>query len=123
MEGQARLTPISRLMPSAPFPYGMKKEDHDRHLFGDISTFREIKTESNIHPFREIKTESNINPFSDRKSGFRFESLATEFEHMDDNDSGIGAFKFMIIIYEKQVLQLFTLSLSILREATGQGYN
>ena len=96
MEGQARLTPISRLMPSAPFPFGMKKEDQDRQLFGDKSTFREIKTENHIHAFSDI-----------RRTGFRFESLATEFEHMDDNDSGIGALLFMIIIYETQVLQIF----------------
>ena len=98
MEGQARLTPISRLMPSAPFPFGMKKEDQDRQLFGDKSTFREIKTENYIHALSDI-----------RRTGFRFESLATEFEHMDDNDSGIGALFFMIIIYETQVLQIFQL--------------
>ena len=83
MEGQARLTPISRLMPSAPFPFGIKREDQDRELFGDKSLFREIKTENSIHAF------------SDRRQGFRFESLATEFEHMDDNDSGIGTLKYL----------------------------
>ena len=96
MEGQARLTPLSHLLPSAPFPFGMKKEDHDRQLFGDRSTFREIKTENHIHAFSDIK-----------RTSFRFETLATEFEHMDDNDSGIGALLYMIIIYETQVLQIF----------------
>ena len=88
MEGRARLTPISHLMPSAmPFPFGLKKENDDRELFGDKSTFREIKTENhNHHAFSDIK-----------RTSFRFESLATEFEHMDDNDSGIGALIHIII--------------------------
>ena len=102
MEGRTRLTPISHLMQSAPFPFGLKKEDHDRELFGDKSTFREIKTESRNHIF-----EKDVNTFSDiKRSSFRFESLATEFEHMEDNDSGIGALIYIIIFYEAQVLQI-----------------
>ena len=47
-------------------------------IFGDKSNFKEIKPE-----------------ISERKSGFRFEHLATEFENKMDteNDSGIGKFK------------------------------
>ena len=57
---------------SPPFPFTNKTED--KSIFGDNKNFREIKPE-----------------FSERKSGFRFEHLATEFENkMDENDSGIG---------------------------------
>ena len=87
MEEQARLTAMSRLLPNAPFPYGMRKEEQDRQIFGDKSTFREIKMEA-----KEFDNENSFNAYSEiRKPGFRFESLATEFEHMDENDSGIGA--------------------------------
>ena len=52
-------------------------------IFGDKSNFREIKPE-----------------FSERKSGFRFEHLATEFENKMDteNDSGIGKHKSLTIL-------------------------
>ena len=71
-------------------------------LFGDKSTFREIKTE---HLNNVFKKEAH--DFSDiKRSSFRFESLATEFEHMEDNDSGIGAVIYIIILYEEQVLQV-----------------
>ena len=113
MEGRTRLTPISHLMPSAPFPFGLKKEDHDRILFGDKSTFREIKTE---HLNDMFKKEAH--DFSDiKRSSFRFESLATEFEHMEDNDSGIGAVIYIIILYEEQVLQII-LQLSYIMSGT-----
>ena len=66
--------PHPDLTPSAPFPFSIKREEEDRLIFGDRKNFREIKPS-----------------FSERKSGFRFEHMATEFENnMDENDSGIG---------------------------------
>ena len=57
-----------------PFPFTQKREDQDKFLFGDKKNFKEIKQE-----------------IPERKSGFRFENLATEFENrMEENDSGIG---------------------------------
>jgi len=86
-EERARLTAMSRLLPNAPFPYGMRKEEQDRQIFGDKSTFREIKMEA-----KDNDNENSFNAYSEiRKPGFRFESLATEFEHMDENDSGIDS--------------------------------
>jgi len=56
-------------------------------IFGDKSTFREIKTERLNEVFKK-----EAHDFSDiKRSSFRFESLATEFEHMEDNDSGIDS--------------------------------
>lgn len=67
--------PSRHLTLSPPFPFAIKREEEDKMIFGDKSNFREIKPE-----------------FSERKSGFRFEHLATEFENKMDteNDSGIG---------------------------------
>ena len=57
-----------------PFPFTQQREDQDKLIFGDKKNFQEIKQE-----------------IPERKSGFRFEHLATEFENrMDENDSGIG---------------------------------
>ena len=66
--------PSRHLTLSPPFPFASRTEEQDKLIFGDRSNFREIKPE-----------------FSEKKSGFRFEHLATEFENkMDENDSGIG---------------------------------
>ena len=66
--------PSRHLTLSPPFPFASRREEQDKLIFGDRSNFREIKPE-----------------FSEKKSGFRFEHLATEFENkMDENDSGIG---------------------------------
>ena len=68
-----------RLTLSPPFPFA-KREHQDKIIFGDKINFGEIP----------IKPE-----MTDRKSGFRFEHLATEFENkMDENDSGIGKHRF-----------------------------
>ena len=68
-----------RLTLSPPFPFA-KREHQDKLIFGDKINFGEIP----------IKPE-----MTDRKSGFRFEHLATEFENkMDENDSGIGKHRF-----------------------------
>ena len=57
-----------------PFPFTQQREDQDKLIFGDKKNFQEIKQE-----------------IPERKSGFRFEHLATEFENrMEENDSGIG---------------------------------
>ena len=85
--------PLANLSPSAPFPFSIKREEEDRLIFGDKNNFREIKPN-----------------FSDRKSGFRFEHMATEFENnMDENDSGIGKQKISVVISfdEKLLLTLF----------------
>ena len=55
---------LARLLPSAPFPFSTSPHHSSHHLFGQIQ---------------------ELTP--DRKTGFRFENLATQFE---DNDSGIG---------------------------------
>ena len=66
--------PLANLSSSAPFPFSVKREEEDRLIFGDRRNFREIKPN-----------------FCEKKSGFRFEHMATEFEHnMEENDSGIG---------------------------------
>ena len=61
----------SRLLPVAPFPFGERRQDQDKLIFGDTK----------------------------KPTGFRFETLATEFEnekeHQEDNDSGIGGYSFV----------------------------
>ena len=57
------------LSPSPPFPFAIKREP-DCQIFGPIRSG---------------------GPCSERR--FRFESLATEFETVEDNDSGIGAYR------------------------------
>ena len=58
---------LARLLPSAPFPFSTSPHHSSHHLFGQIQ---------------------ELTP--DRKTGFRFENLATQFETAEDNDSGIG---------------------------------
>ena len=67
---------------SPPFPFSQQREDQDKSIFGDKKNFQEIKQES-----------------PERKSGFRFEHLATEFENsrMDENDSGIGELSSLFV--------------------------
>ena len=69
-----RQNPLANLSSSVPFPFSVKREEEDRLIFGDRRNFREIKPN-----------------FCEKKSGSRFEHMATEFEHnMEENDSGIG---------------------------------
>ena len=64
-----------------PFPFTQQREDQDKSIFGDKKNFQEIKQE-----------------IPERKSGFRFEHLATEFENrMDENDSGIGELSSLFV--------------------------
>lgn len=64
-----------------PFPFSQQREDQDKSIFGDKKNFQEIKQE-----------------IPERKSGFRFEHLATEFENrMDENDSGIGELSSLFV--------------------------
>ena len=58
---------LARLLPSAPFPFSASPHHSSHHMFGQIQ---------------------ELTP--DRKTGFRFENLATKFETVEDNDSGIG---------------------------------
>ena len=64
-----------------PFPFAQQREDQDKSIFGDKKNFQEIKQE-----------------IPERKSGFRFEHLATEFENrMDEHDSGIGELSSLFV--------------------------
>ena len=65
---------LTTLSSSAPFPFSVKRDEEDRLIFGDRFFSREIKPN-----------------FTDKKAGFSFEHMATEFENnIDENDSGIG---------------------------------
>ena len=65
MEAPSEL--LARLLPSAPFPFTASPHHSSYQLFDQIQ---------------------ELTP--DRKTGFRFENLATQFETAEDNDSGIG---------------------------------
>ena len=58
---------LARLLPSAPFPFSTSPHHSSHQLFDQIQ---------------------ELTP--DRKTGFRFQKLATQFETAEDNDSGIG---------------------------------
>ena len=61
-------------------------------IFGDRSKFRELKSEQS----------------SDRKTGFSFQHLATEFEDKmeTENDSGIGRQTLYFLQFKKKTLHL-----------------
>ena len=72
---------MARLLPSVPFPFSSSSSTsvRSKQLFGERQALAEIKQET-----------SYTFATPDRKPGFRFESLATEFETAEENDSGIG---------------------------------
>jgi hypothetical protein len=71
MAGTSEL--MARLLPTTPVPISPAATARSPHLVGE----------------RPVALHRLATP--DRKPGFRFESLATEFETMEcDNDSGIG---------------------------------
>ena len=74
---------MARLLPSLPFPFSSSSSTsvRSKQLFGERQALAEIKQET---------TGSYAFATPDRKPGFRFESLATEFETAEENDSGIG---------------------------------
>ena len=68
---------MARLVPNVPFPFTSAfAVRSSKELFGERRALPTIKQE--------------VTP--ERKPTFRFESLATEFETMEENDSGIGTF-------------------------------
>ena len=78
---------LTSLSSSVPFPFSVKREEEDRLIFGDRRNFREIKPN-----------------FCEKKSGFRFEHMATEFEHnMEENDSGIGKQRNTLIVWSSSI--------------------
>ena len=76
---------MARLLPSVPFPFSSSSAAsvRSKQLFGERQALAEIKQEA---------TSSYVFATPDRKTGFRFESLATEFENTEESDSGIGGF-------------------------------
>ena len=68
---------------SFPFSSSSAASVRSKQLFGERQALAEIKQEA---------TSSYVFATPDRKTGFRFESLATEFENTEENDSGIGGF-------------------------------
>jgi len=74
---------MARLLPSVPFPFSSSSSStsvRSKQLFGERQALAEIKQESSC---------AFATP--ERKPSFRFESLATEFETAEENDSGIDS--------------------------------
>ena len=86
---------MARLLPSVPFPFSSSSAAsvRSKQLFGERQALAEIKQEA---------TSSYVFATPDRKTGFRFESLATEFENTEENDSGIGGFNSFFMRWECQ---------------------
>ena len=75
--------PSRHLTLSPPFPFNNRhqQEEQDKMIFGNKQNFAEIKPELS----------------ENKKSSFRFEHMATEFENkMDESDSGIGKIETIV---------------------------